>query len=206
MRITEYRRSWPDGGGPVVEGHKVVEEIARGFSDMIAGNGHGSGYSTWRFENGDLMFGQFQNSIQTVVNPDTIADTSQRDQRLWRGALQQDARPQTLGLTGGIEPLPRPEIAAQQEQRRFGEFRDVNRSPSGQPVRAWHDRHRDRGEQRAIGEALVGRTGQCHVKLAAVEMLEQARATILRQMNVDAGVSVPEARDERRDESLQRLW
>lgn len=64
MRITEYRRTWPDGGGPVVEGHKVVEEIARVFSDMIAGNGHGSGYSTWRFENGDLMFGQFQNSYR----------------------------------------------------------------------------------------------------------------------------------------------
>lgn len=38
----------------------------------------------------------------------TIADTSQRDQRLWGGALQQEARPQTLALTGGIEPLPRP--------------------------------------------------------------------------------------------------
>lgn len=44
------------------------------------------------------------------------------------------------------------------------------------------------------------------MKLAAVEILEEARATILSQMNVDARVSVPEARDEGRDETLQRLW
>jgi|SRR6266446_10269750 len=36
VRITEARRTWPDGGAPTVEGQKVVEEINRSFSDSIA--------------------------------------------------------------------------------------------------------------------------------------------------------------------------
>ena len=76
IRITEFRRTWPDGGAPTVEGQKVVEEISRAFADIIAGNGHGSGYSVWRFENGDLMFGEFQNAIQTVMNPERSRKTS----------------------------------------------------------------------------------------------------------------------------------
>jgi len=76
MRIAEFRRTWPDGGGPVIEGQKVAEEITHGFVDLIAGNGHGFGYSTWRFDNGDLMFGEFQNAIQTVVNSDRTRKTT----------------------------------------------------------------------------------------------------------------------------------
>jgi hypothetical protein len=76
IRITEARRTWPDGGAPTVEGQKVVEEIARGRSDSIAGNGRGSGYSQWRFESGDLMFSEWQNTIQTVVNPDRTRKTT----------------------------------------------------------------------------------------------------------------------------------
>jgi len=76
IRINEFRRTWPDGGAPTVEGQKVVEEISRAFADIIAGNGHGSGYSVWRFENGDLMFCEFQNAIQTVMNPERSRKTS----------------------------------------------------------------------------------------------------------------------------------
>jgi hypothetical protein len=76
IRINEYRRTWPDGSAPTVNGQKVVEEVARGFTDIIAGNGRGSGYSTWRFESGDLMFGEFQNTIQTVVNADRSRKTT----------------------------------------------------------------------------------------------------------------------------------
>jgi hypothetical protein len=76
IRLTEFRRTWPDGGAPTVEGLKVVEDISRGFSDSIAGNGRGSGYSQWRFENGDLMFGEWQNTLQTVANPDRSRKTT----------------------------------------------------------------------------------------------------------------------------------
>src|SRR2546428_11539181 len=38
IRIHEFRRTWPDGGAPTVEGQKVVEEISRAFADIIAGN------------------------------------------------------------------------------------------------------------------------------------------------------------------------
>jgi hypothetical protein len=69
IRLTEFRRTWPDGGAPTVAGQKVVEEIARGFMDVISGNGRASGYWVWRFESGDLMlFGEYQTAIQTVVN------------------------------------------------------------------------------------------------------------------------------------------
>src|SRR3989441_1989978 len=70
LRMNESRVTWPDGGGPVVEGQKVAEEIARVIADYIAGNGSGRGYSVWRFENGDQSFGQFQFTLQTVVSPD----------------------------------------------------------------------------------------------------------------------------------------
>jgi hypothetical protein len=43
IRITEFRRTWPGGTAPTVEGQKVVEEIVRGFADSIAGNGRGWG-------------------------------------------------------------------------------------------------------------------------------------------------------------------
>src|SRR5262245_5615453 len=60
IRINETRRTWPDGGGPTVEGRKVVEEIVRDFADLISGNGKGWGYSAWRFENGDQTFNEWQ--------------------------------------------------------------------------------------------------------------------------------------------------
>ena len=34
IRINEYRRTWPDGSAPTVNGQKVVEEVARGFTDI----------------------------------------------------------------------------------------------------------------------------------------------------------------------------
>src|SRR3989454_6220567 len=66
----EIRRTWPDGGGPVVEGRKVVESIGWGAFDGVAGNGLDRGYSVWRFENGDQSFGEFHDTTQSVVNPD----------------------------------------------------------------------------------------------------------------------------------------
>src|SRR5439155_15870092 len=52
----EIRRTWPDGGGAVVAGLKVVEDIAWGMGDGVAGNGLDRGYSVWRYENGDQSF------------------------------------------------------------------------------------------------------------------------------------------------------
>jgi hypothetical protein len=66
----EIRRVWPDGGGPVVEGLKVVEEIAWGMGDGVFGNGFDRGYSVVRYENGDQLFSQWQDTYQSVINPD----------------------------------------------------------------------------------------------------------------------------------------
>ena len=70
VALIELRRTWPDGGGPVVEGRKVVESIGWGTFDGVAGNGDNWGYSVWRFESGDLAFGQWRNTVQSVINPD----------------------------------------------------------------------------------------------------------------------------------------
>jgi hypothetical protein len=70
LRMNEGQTTWPDGGGPVIEGQKVIEERARVIADYVAGNGAGRGYSVWRFENGDQSFNQFQFTLQSVVNPD----------------------------------------------------------------------------------------------------------------------------------------
>ena len=69
IRSFEFRRTYPENP-PVVEGLKVVEEINRGFNDVIQGNGRAWGYTHWRFENGDSMYNEWQNTIQSVVNPD----------------------------------------------------------------------------------------------------------------------------------------
>jgi len=70
LRMVEIRVTWPDGGAPTIQGEKVVEAISRGMSDLIAGNGLAHGYTMWRFENGDQAFQQYEDSVQSVVNPD----------------------------------------------------------------------------------------------------------------------------------------
>ena len=70
LRMIEIRVTWPDGGAPTIQGEKVVEAISRGMSDLIAGNGLAHGYTMWRFENGDQAFQQYEDSVQSVVNPD----------------------------------------------------------------------------------------------------------------------------------------
>jgi len=68
--MEEYRRTWPNGGAPVVEGRKVVEEIAWGMADGVAGNGLQRGYRVWRFENGDQSSAEWSLAFQSVINPD----------------------------------------------------------------------------------------------------------------------------------------
>jgi hypothetical protein len=70
VAIDEYRRTWPDGGAPVIEGRKVVEEMAWGMADGVAGNGFQRGYRVWRFENGDQSFADWSLAFQSVINPD----------------------------------------------------------------------------------------------------------------------------------------
>jgi hypothetical protein len=69
IRSFEFRRTYPDNP-PVVEGLKVVEEVNRGFNDLVQGNGRAWGYTYWRFENGDFMYNEWQNAVQALVNPD----------------------------------------------------------------------------------------------------------------------------------------
>ena len=76
IRISELRRSWPDGSGPAIEGRKVLEEINRSVTDAIAGNGKTSGYWHWRFENGDQMFGEYQLTSQAVAGAERARKTT----------------------------------------------------------------------------------------------------------------------------------
>ena len=69
LRLYEIRRTYPDNP-PVVQGVKVVEDVTRGVTDAIEGNGRAWGYGSWRLENGDVIFFEWQNSLQSVTNPD----------------------------------------------------------------------------------------------------------------------------------------
>jgi len=69
LSIFELRRTWPDNP-PTIEGVKLVEEIVRGFTDFVLGNGRAWGYAFWRLENGDTVFLDWQNASQGIVNPD----------------------------------------------------------------------------------------------------------------------------------------
>lgn len=68
VRMLEIRRTFPENP-PVVNGLKLVEDVAWGVYDTIAGNGRGSGYFSWRLENGDQVLGEWQDTLQTVFNP-----------------------------------------------------------------------------------------------------------------------------------------
>jgi hypothetical protein len=70
MAVAEIRRTWPDGGGPVIEGLKPVEEIVWAVGDSVAGSGLDRGYSVVRYDNGDQTFGQWHDTAQAVINPD----------------------------------------------------------------------------------------------------------------------------------------
>jgi len=70
IAMFEIRRTWPDGGGPVIEGRKAKEEIAWGTGDGVAGNGLDRGYTVVRYENGDQEFRQWHDTAQSVINPD----------------------------------------------------------------------------------------------------------------------------------------
>src|SRR2546425_8314922 len=75
IRMFEIRRTWPENP-PMIEGVKVVEEFARGTADNVAGNGRSVGYSSWRYENGDMSFAEWQNINQAVTNPDGSRETT----------------------------------------------------------------------------------------------------------------------------------
>jgi hypothetical protein len=76
LGLFEVQRTWPDGGGPAVDGRKVIEEITRGTADGVAGNGREYGYDHWRFENGDQAFNQYHLTFQSVINPDQSRKTT----------------------------------------------------------------------------------------------------------------------------------
>src|SRR2546427_7368582 len=69
IRMFELRRTWPENP-PMVTGLKVVEEIARGTADNMAGNGLSRGYNSWRDQNRDMSLPPWQKINQALTNPD----------------------------------------------------------------------------------------------------------------------------------------
>src|SRR2546428_10052063 len=75
IRMFELRRTWPENP-PMVTGLKVVEEIARGTADNMAGNGLSRGYSSWRDEKGGKRFARREKNHQAVGNPGGSRETT----------------------------------------------------------------------------------------------------------------------------------
>jgi hypothetical protein len=122
IRITEFRRTWPGGTAPTVEGQKVVEEIVRGFADSIAGNGRGWGYSLWRFESGDQMFSEYQNTIQTIVSADKSRKTTFVGTYVTTGATGKIKGIKGLGRFAGVAELDAEGKAIRNEYSAEGEY------------------------------------------------------------------------------------
>ena len=101
MRLFELRRTWPENP-PMVEGFKVVEEVARGTFDGITGNGRAWGYSFWRLENGDLVFAEWQNANQSVVNSDRSRRTDYVGTYVWTGGTGKMRGIKGLGRYSGV--------------------------------------------------------------------------------------------------------
>ena len=68
--MSETRSTWPDGGGPVIEGRKPVESIGWEQTDSVDFNGHAHSYGVTRYDNGDQTFSEGHTIFQSVVNPD----------------------------------------------------------------------------------------------------------------------------------------
>ena len=76
ISMVSSRRTWPDGGGPVIEGRKPIESLGWETSDAVAGNGNAHSYGVTRYENGDQTFGEGHTIYQSVVNPDGTRKTT----------------------------------------------------------------------------------------------------------------------------------
>jgi hypothetical protein len=70
ISMASTRRTWPDGGGPVIEGRKPIESLSWETSDAVVGNGNAHFYTLTRYENGDQTFSEGRSVSQSVVNPD----------------------------------------------------------------------------------------------------------------------------------------
>jgi len=69
IRIYEIHRTWPNNP-PAFNGVRVKEEWIRAHSDYIDINGRSAGYYYYVLKNGDKIFGRFDGTSQTIVNPD----------------------------------------------------------------------------------------------------------------------------------------
>jgi hypothetical protein len=136
---------------------------------------------------------------------DPIAGRRQRDERVRCAAFQQHARPDIRHLAGGLEPLARPEFAAQQQQRRLGQVGDLERRAAAQrmPGRQ-RGKHVHRIEHAAPEPRVVPRGGR-KVYLAALEPAVQPDAAILDEVHFHAGITAPVAREEWRQQVLDHL-
>src|SRR5437879_978823 len=101
IRFFEIRRTYPEKP-PTIDGLKAVEDISRGMSDIVTGNGRAWGYGHWRFENGDLVHWQWQNTIQTVVNSDSSRRTTVAGTLLVTGGTGKLRALKGVGRYGGL--------------------------------------------------------------------------------------------------------
>lgn len=105
-----------------MEGQKVVEEISSAFVDLIAGNGRGFGYTRWGFESGDQTFSEYQNAIQTVVNPDGSRKTTFVGTYLVTGGTGKLKGVRGLGRFAGVGEIDAQGKAIRNEYSAEGEY------------------------------------------------------------------------------------
>lgn len=69
LRIAELHRVYPDPDtAPMFNGVRVVEEISPFFSDYIDLNGSVTGYTMFKLENGDVIYGTIKGDSHTLLD------------------------------------------------------------------------------------------------------------------------------------------
>ena len=126
------------------------------------------------------------------------------DQRLRRGAFEQHARPDMRNVAGSLEPAMRRKAWCETQQRLVGKLRYIERRPAAQAVALRQHGQDMHWIEQPAAESIVAGWHDGDVDVATFEAARQSGSAVLDQMNLDTGVALAVARQELREQSLDR--
>jgi hypothetical protein len=113
IRLFELHRTFPDDQVSC-EGHKLVEQWRRGYSDYIDRNGRAWGYDVITLDNGDKIFSEWSGTSQTVVQDDGSSKSIYTGIGIWNGGT---------GRYQGVRGIQRDSTMFDPDKQNFNESR-----------------------------------------------------------------------------------
>jgi len=108
---------------------------------------------------------------------------------------------------GSVEKLPSAEAGPQQQGALVIEVSDVNGCPPEQTMRRRHrGEDADRKQLASFEPIVTSAKDQAKIHLAALDKRDAAHATLLLQVDIDAGTPLQVPAQERRQHALNHLW